>query len=209
MVFGMISSVLGSEPTESTAEAAETKRDVDAALSRVEQANQEMEAAQKRLKAAEMANWDGGAPAGRHRGVAVHRSFNTYVAEIAEVSRRDDGTFKVEKVWCAVDCGVPINPDNIKAQMEGGIGYGVGHAMRDAITLRGGAVEQSNFPDYEPLRISDIHAIDVHIVPSAEAPSGVGEPGTPPAGPALANAIAAAGGPRVTILPMVGQVEFA
>jgi isoquinoline 1-oxidoreductase beta subunit len=94
-----------------------------------------------------------------------------------------------------------VNPDVIKAQMEGGIGYGIGHVMRDEITLTEGVVDQSNFPDYEPLRIRDIAAIEVHIVPSAEAPTGVGEPGTPPAAPALANAIAA-NGPRVTELPM-------
>lgn len=102
-----------------------------------------------------------------------------------------------------MDCGVAVNPDIIKAQMEGGIGYGIGHVMRDQITLSGGEVEQSNFPDYEPLRISDIGNIDVHIVPSAENPTGVGEPGTPPAAPALANAISASSNNlRVAILPM-------
>ena len=159
--------------------------------------------------AAEQSGWGTALPEGRARGIAAHKSFGTYCAEVCEISTDADGVVQIEKFTAAVDCGVPVTPDVIRAQIEGGIGYGVGHAMRDAITLRGGAVEQSNFPDYEPLRISDIHAIDVHIVPSAEAPSGVGEPGTPPAGPALANAIAAAGGPRVTILPMVGQVEFA
>ena len=93
--------------------------------------------------------------------------------------------------------------------MEGGLGYGLGHAMRDEITLDGGAVVQSNFPDYEPLRIGDIGAIDVHIIKSAEAPTGIGEPGTPPAAPALANAIARAGH-SVANLPMINDgVEFA
>ncbi len=94
--------------------------------------------------------------------------------------------------------------------MEGGIGYGPGAVMRNAITLEGGAVAESNFLDYVPLRIGDIAAIEVHVVPSTEAPTGVGEPGLPPAGPAVANAIAAAGGPRVTMLPMEAQgVTFA
>ena len=107
-------------------------------------------------------------------------------------------------------CCAALTRQTMKAQIEGGVGYGVGHVMRDEITLDGGEVAQSNFPDYEPLRMRDIKAIDVHTVPSAEPPTGVGEPGTPPAGPALANAIAAATGSLVTQLPMTGEgVEFA
>ncbi|WP_299611543.1 molybdopterin cofactor-binding domain-containing protein [uncultured Tateyamaria sp.] len=151
--------------------------------------------------AAEKANW-GNAPDGRSQGIAVHKSFNSYVAEVVEISGNADEGIKIEKVTCAVDCGVAVNPDVIKAQMEGGIGYGIGHNMRDKITLTDGVVDQFNFPDYEPLRISDIGEIDVHIVPSAEPPTGVGEPGTPPAAPALANAIAAASDLRVATLPM-------
>ncbi|CUJ13603.1 xanthine dehydrogenase family protein molybdopterin-binding subunit [Cognatishimia activa] len=150
---------------------------------------------------AEKANW-GNAPEGRYQGVAVHKSFGTYVAEIAEISGNPDDGIVIENVTCVVDCGIPVNPDVIKAQMEGGIGYGIGHVMRDQITLAGGEVEQYNFPDYEPLRISDIRGIDVHIVKSEAAPSGVGEPGTPPSAPALANAIAAASGVMVASLPM-------
>ncbi|MFY0617716.1 molybdopterin cofactor-binding domain-containing protein [Shimia sp.] len=140
--------------------------------------------------AAEKANW-GNAPEGRTQGIAVHKSFGSYVAEVVEVSGNNDDGIVIEKVTAAVDCGIAVNPDTVIAQIEGGIGYGIGHAMRDQITLDGGAVEQANFPDYEPLRISDIKAIETHIVASAEAPSGVGEPGTPPSAPALANAIAA------------------
>ncbi|WP_300062625.1 molybdopterin cofactor-binding domain-containing protein [uncultured Roseobacter sp.] len=152
--------------------------------------------------ATEKAGW-GSAPAGHAQGVAVHKSFGSYVAEVVEVSGSAEDGVRIEKITCAVDCGLPVNPDVIKAQMEGGIGYGIGHVMRDRITLTGGAVDQYNFPDYEPLRIGDIAAIDVHIVPSAEAPTGVGEPGTPPAAPALANAIAAASDDlRVSSLPM-------
>ncbi|SMX33992.1 xanthine dehydrogenase family protein molybdopterin-binding subunit [Actibacterium lipolyticum] len=158
---------------------------------------------------AEKSGWGGDLPEGRGRGVAVHKSFNTYVAEVIEVST-NDGAVKIEKVTCAVDCGVAVNPDVIKAQMEGGVGYALGHVMRNQITMTDGVVDQANFPDYEPLRIYDIGSIDVHLVPSTEAPTGVGEPGVPPAGPALANAIAAATGTRVTKLPMwENGIEFA
>jgi isoquinoline 1-oxidoreductase beta subunit len=150
--------------------------------------------------AAEKGNW-GRATEGRSQGIAVHKSFGSYVAEVVEISGNADDGVKIEKVTCAVDCGLAVNPDVVKAQMEGGIGYGLGHAMRNEITLTEGVVDQFNFPDYEPLRIGDIGGIEVHIVPTAEMPTGVGEPGTPPAAPALANAIAA-NGPRVTALPM-------
>lgn len=139
--------------------------------------------------AAEKAGWGNAAP-GRVQGIAVHKSFGSYVAEVVELSGNLDDGIVIEKVTAAVDCGIAVNPDVIKAQIEGGIAYGIGHAMRDQITLDGGAVEQSNFPDYEPLRISDIKEIETHIVASAEAPTGIGEPGTPPSAPALANAIA-------------------
>ncbi|WP_405107141.1 molybdopterin cofactor-binding domain-containing protein [Phaeobacter sp. BS52] len=109
---------------------------------------------------------------------------------------------QIEKITCAVDCGIAVNPDIVDAQIQSGVGYGIGHIMRDQITLSSGKVDQFNFPDYEPLRIGDIGAIDVHIIPSAEAPSGIGEPGTPPAGPALANAVAALAGTMVSTLPM-------
>jgi isoquinoline 1-oxidoreductase beta subunit len=169
-------------------------------------ADQTRKAAVLRL-AAEKAGW-GRAPAGHAQGIAVHKSFGSYVAEVVEISGNAASGVKIEKVTCAVDCGIAVNPDVIKAQIEGGVGYGIGHAMRDEITLTGGVVDQSNFPDYEPLRIADIGAIDVHIVASADAPTGIGEPGTPPSAPALANAIASAGY-VVAELPMVKNgVEF-
>jgi isoquinoline 1-oxidoreductase beta subunit len=159
--------------------------------------------------AAEKAGWNGPAPEGRFRGVAAHRSFNTYVAQVVEISL-DGEAVKVERVVCAVDCGVAVNPDVIRAQMEGGIGYGLGHAMRNAITVTDGVVDQANFPDYEPLRIKDMPAVETHIVTSTEAPTGVGEPGLPPLAPALANAIRAATGKRVARLPMIDDgVSFA
>ncbi len=160
--------------------------------------------------AAEKAGWDGKQVDGKGRGVAVHKSFDTYVAQVMDVSLDAEGAISIDKVVCAVDCGVAVNPDVIRAQMEGAIGYGLGAVMRNEITLKDGIVEQGNFPDYEPLRISDMPVVDVHIVPSDKAPSGVGEPGLPPAGPALANAIHAATGKRITSLPMTSAgISFA
>lgn len=157
--------------------------------------------------AAEKAGW-GKAEPGRSQGIAVHKSFGSYVAQVAEISRDEDGAVKIEKVTAAVDCGLPVNPNVIKAQIEGGIGYGIGAVMRNEITLSGGEPDQVNFPDYEPLRIHDIASIETYIVPSDAPPTGIGEPGTPPAGPALANAIAV-DGPRVTSLPMSNEgVDF-
>lgn len=152
--------------------------------------------------AAEKSGWDQPAAEGRYRGVAVHKSFGSYVAEVAEVSFREDGTVKVEKVTAAVDCGTPVNLDNIVAQVEGGIGYGLGAILRNQVTLADGVVEETNFDTYEPIRMSDMPEIEVHIVPSNEAPTGIGEPGTPPIGPAVANAVAAAKGEWVTSLPL-------
>jgi isoquinoline 1-oxidoreductase beta subunit len=151
--------------------------------------------------AAEKAGWNSPAPEGRFRGVAVHHSFGSYVAEVAEVSVREGGRIKVEKVVCAVDCGIAVNPDNIRAQMEGCVGYGLGAVLHSAITLDAGAVEQANFDGYPSLRIDEMPTVEVHIVPSTEKPTGVGEPGVPPIGPAVANAVFKATGQRVRALP--------
>ncbi len=159
--------------------------------------------------AAEKADWGKPLPAGWARGVAVHESFSSYVAEVAEISLTD-GRLRVERVVCAVDCGVAVNPDVIRAQMEGGIGYGLGAILHNGITLKDGQVEQDNFPDYEPLRITEMPRVEVHIVPSTEAPTGVGEPGTPVIGPAVANAIFAATGKHPTDLPFtVSGIQLA
>jgi len=131
----------------------------------------------------------------------VHESFNTFVAEVAEISVAEDGTITVEKVVCAVDCGLAVTPDQVKAQMEGGIGYGLGAVLHNAVTLTEGRVDQSNFHDYLPLRIDEMPVVEVHIVESTEAPTGVGEPGVPPIGPAVANAIYKATGRRIRALP--------
>jgi len=138
----------------------------------------------------------------RGRGVAVHESFNTAVAQVAEVTVRKDGTFHVDRVVCAVDCGIAVNPDNVRAQMEGGIGFGLSAALHGAITLDKGQVQQSNFHDYPVLRMSEMPDVEVHIVPSTEKPTGVGEPATPVIAPAVANALAAATGKRLRVLPL-------
>ena len=126
------------------------------------------------------------------------------VAQVAQLKRTSSG-LRLAKVICAVDCGLAVNPDIVRAQMEGGIGYGLAAALTGEITLKDGIVEQSNFDDYPVLRINQMPAIDVHIVPSTAKPTGVGEPGTPPIAPALANALALANGQPVRTLPLSGQ----
>jgi isoquinoline 1-oxidoreductase beta subunit len=152
--------------------------------------------------AAEKAGWSS-APMGKGkgRGIAVAEAFKTYVAQVAEVSVDAGGRVRVDRVVCAVDCGTPINPDIITAQMEGGIGFGLGAVRYGAITLKDGRIEQSNFNDYRVLRMNEMPKVEVHIVPSTLPPTGVGEPGVAPVGPAVANAIFAATGKRLRILP--------
>ncbi|HEY0064145.1 MAG TPA: xanthine dehydrogenase family protein molybdopterin-binding subunit [Telluria sp.] len=157
--------------------------------------------------AAEKAGWGSpvaAAKAGerRGRGIAVHEAFNTYVAQVAEVTVKDDGSFRVDRVVCAVDCGTAINPDVIRAQVESSVGFALSAAMNGAITLTDGKVDQSNFHDYQPIRIADMPRVEVHIVPSTANPTGIGEPGVPPLAPAVANAIAAATGKRIRKLPI-------
>jgi isoquinoline 1-oxidoreductase beta subunit len=157
--------------------------------------------------AAEKAGWGtplapGKAGAKRGRGVAVHESFNTAVAQIVDVTVTSDNKFTVDRVVCAVNCGLVVNPDVVKAQMEGGIGFGLSAALYGAITLKDGGVEQSNFHDYPVLRMNEMPAVEVHIVPSTEKPTGVGEPGVPPIAPAVANGLAAATGKRLRNLPL-------
>ncbi|MEX2123787.1 MAG: xanthine dehydrogenase family protein molybdopterin-binding subunit [Woeseia sp.] len=152
--------------------------------------------------AAEKASWGTELPKGRTRGVAVHESFNSFVAQVAEISLQKNGGFKVERVVCAVDCGIAVNPDVIVAQMESGIGFGLSPLLMSEITLNEGQVVESNFHDYQVLRIDQMPEIEVHIVPSTEPPTGVGEPGTPPIAPAVANALFAATGKPFHSLPL-------
>ena len=142
----------------------------------------------------------------RGRGIAVHESFNTVVAQVAEVTVRRDGSWRVDRVMCAVDCGLAVNPDVIRAQMESGIAYGLTAAMHGAITLKEGVVEQSNFHDYVPLRMNEMPRIGVYIARSSEKPTGVGEPATPVIAPAVANALFAATGKPIRSLPIRIQV---
>jgi isoquinoline 1-oxidoreductase beta subunit len=151
---------------------------------------------------AQKANWGKPLPAGRGRGIATHFSFDSYVGQVAEVSVDKTGTVRVHRMVCAIDCGQVVNPDSVKAQMEGGIIFGLTAALKDEITLEGGRVQQRNFHDYPMLRINESPEIEVYIVPSTEHPTGVGEPGVPPVAPAVANAIFAATGRRVRKLPI-------
>jgi len=153
--------------------------------------------------AAEKAGWGKPLPEGRARGVACHSSFQSYVAEVAEVSLNDDGSPRVHRVVAAVDCGVVINPDGAKSQTEGGIGYGLAAALYGAITIDKGAVVQQNFDSYRVLRMNEMPAIEIHLVESDEAPTGLGEPGVPPIAPAVANALFALTGKRARRLPLV------
>lgn len=155
-------------------------------------------------KVAELSNWqsrDKLAQQGRYLGVAAVFSFDSYVAQVAEVSV-EDGLIKVHKVYCAADCGRVINPDGVAAQLEGGIIFGLSAALSGSITLKEGAVEQSNFHDYPVVRMNESPDIELHIIESTEAPSGIGEPGVPPIAPAVANAVFAATGQRLRELPL-------
>ena len=156
--------------------------------------------------AAEKAGWGQPLAAGkpgerRGRGVAVHESFHSFVAQVAEVTVKADGSVKVDRIVSAVDCGLAINPDNVRAQVEGSVGFALSAALHGEITLKDGVVEQGNFGDYAPIRIDEMPKVEVHIVQSAENPTGIGEPGVPPVAPAVANAIAAATGRWLTRLP--------
>ena len=142
--------------------------------------------------AADKAGWATPLPPGRARGIAVHKSFGTTVAQVAEVQLEEDGNYRVEKVTCAVDCGLAVNPDVVAAQMEGGIGFGLSPTLLSEITFDNGKVVQSNFHDYQVIRMGHMPEVEVHIVPSAESPTGVGEPATPVIAPAVGNALYAA-----------------
>jgi len=150
---------------------------------------------------AERAGWGTPPAEGRARGIAVVESFGSYVAEVAEVSVTN-GKVRVHRVVCAVDCGTVVNPDTVEAQMQSGIVFGLTAALYGAVTLKKGRVEQSNFHDYPMLRMNEMPVVEVHIVPSAEPPGGVGEPATPPIAPAVTNAIFALTGTRVRKLPI-------
>ncbi len=176
----------------------------DPVAGRLEMMSKQPRAAGVLRAVAELAKWTGPAPGnGRARGVAVVESFDSFIAQIAEVSIGENGEPRVHKVWCAVDCGVAINPSLIRAQMEGGIGFGIGHILFGEVPIAQGAVVPKNFDTYRSLRINEMPEIEITILKSSEKPTGVGEPGVPPIGPAVANAMAALGLQRPRQLPMV------
>ena len=156
--------------------------------------------------AAEKSGWGKPLPPGWGRGIACHWSFGSYIAHVAEVSLEKDGALRVQRVVTAADCGTAVNPDGVRAMAEGAVNFALTPVLCGEITIKDGAVEQSNFHDCQVLRISQSPVIEVHIVPSTESPQGMGEPGVPPLAPAVANAVFAATGVRLRRLPINTQL---
>ena len=156
---------------------------------------------------AKRAGWGTPLPEGRARGIAMVESFGTIVAEVVEASLKEDGTPKVHKAWAVVDCGTTVNPVNAAAQIEGGLIMGLSAAIGEQITIDKGVVEQSNFSDYPILKLADAPDVDVHFIESGANIGGIGEPGLPPAAPALANALFAITGKRIRQLPILAQAK--
>jgi isoquinoline 1-oxidoreductase beta subunit len=152
--------------------------------------------------AADKAGWGGNLPAGSGRGVSLQSVFGSYLALVAEVTVAADKSVRVSRVVAAVDCGMVVNPNTVRAQIESGVNFGITAALYGEITVKGGKVQQSNFDDYQMLRIDEAPSIEVHIMPSSEAPGGMGEPGTSAVVPAVANAVFAATGRRLRKMPI-------
>jgi isoquinoline 1-oxidoreductase beta subunit len=156
--------------------------------------------------AAEKSNWGEVLPSGQGRGMAYFATFGvTHVAHVAEVTVDTNGNVRVNRVVCAVDCGKVVNPDNVVAQMEGGIAFGLTAALKAQATIKNGRVEQSNFHDYPILRMDEMPVVEVYIVPSENRASGIGEMGVPPIAPAIANAVYAATGKRIRRIPIKAE----
>ncbi len=151
--------------------------------------------------AVEKANWKAPLPDGHALGVAVHESFGSYVAQVAEVSQ-DNLAIRVHRVVCAVDCGIAVNPKSIEAQMQSCIAFGLSFTLHSKLTIKDGQVVQSNYHDYQVLRLHEMPVVEVHILPSSEKPGGIGETGVPPTAPAVANAVYALTGQRLRELPL-------
>ncbi|MFC1546924.1 molybdopterin cofactor-binding domain-containing protein [Candidatus Neomarinimicrobiota bacterium] len=152
--------------------------------------------------AAEKAGWGKRLPRGHYQGIAVHYCFRSYAAVVAEISLDKEGNLKIHRITCAIDCGIVINPDGVRSQVEGGVTLGLTAALYGAITLKNGRVEQSNFHNYKLITMGEMPPVETHTVPSGERPTGVGEPPVPPTPPALVNAIYAATGKRIRQLPI-------
>ncbi|MBL8519096.1 MAG: xanthine dehydrogenase family protein molybdopterin-binding subunit, partial [Betaproteobacteria bacterium] len=150
--------------------------------------------------AAEKSGWGGPVPKGVGRGIAVHESFGSVCAQVADVSI-ENGQIKVQRMVAAFDCGLVVNPLTVVAQVESAIAFGLSAALYGKVTLKDGVVEQSNFHDYPVLRMAEMPKVEVHLVPGGKEPTGVGEPGTPPVAPAVANAVFALTGKRLRELP--------
>ena len=151
---------------------------------------------------AEKAGWGTPMAEGHGRGIALHKSFGSFVAQVAEVSVTNEGNIKVHRVVCGVDCGRVVNPNTVEAQMESAIAFGLTAALYGEITMKDGRVQQGNFNNYRLLRLIAMPKVEVHMIQSQEPPSGVGEPGVPPIAPAIGNAIFAVTGKRIRSLPM-------
>jgi isoquinoline 1-oxidoreductase subunit beta len=150
--------------------------------------------------AAEKIGWGKPLPKGKGRGIATYHSFGSYISEAAEVTV-NGSDFKIDRIVAAIDCGTVVNPESVRAQAESAIIYGLSAALKNQITVKNGAVEQTNFDSYDPIRINEAPPIEVYLLPSTEDPGGMGEPALPPAAPAVANAIFAASGQRLRKLP--------
>jgi isoquinoline 1-oxidoreductase beta subunit len=150
--------------------------------------------------AAEKSGWGKPLPKGKGRGIATYHSFGSYISEVAEVTVQGSD-FKIDRIVAAIDCGQVVNPESVRAQAESAIIYGLSAALKNEITVKNGAIEQTNFDSYNPIRINEAPLIEVHLMKSSEDPGGMGEPALPPAAPAVANAIFAASGQRVRKLP--------
>ena len=151
--------------------------------------------------AAEQAGWGRSLPSGHAMGLAMHASFESVFAQVAEVSVTSDGRIRVHRVVCALDCGQPVNPLGIEAQVQSGIAFGLGAALHSAITFRDGRVQESNFHDYQVLRMEEMPKVEVQILKSKAKMGGIGEPGLPPLAPAVGNAVFALTGKRLRSLP--------
>jgi isoquinoline 1-oxidoreductase beta subunit len=155
--------------------------------------------------AAEKAGWGSNLETGQGRGLAYHATFGiTHVAMVAEVTVKN-GDVRVTRVVCALDCGKIVNPDNIAAQMEGGVAFGLTAALKAQVTIKDGRVEQGNFDDYPLLRIDEMPVVETYIIETDNSPTGIGEMGVPPVAPAVANAVFAATGKRVRQIPILPQ----